>query len=130
MDKELTEMMLDYFVLLLWINIGLLFLLLNTKNRLLLCCDLLDITSECSSLEELRQCYFKVTSENQSYIFYCIRFMVNALFFFGFFTFSINSSRFIERGLILGSVVGAVLFNHDNLKEFMFENDIFNNTHL
>ena len=123
MDKKLTEMMLCYLF-------GLILLLLNTKKRLLLCCDLLNVTSECSSLEELRHCYFKVTSENQSYIFYCIRFMMNALFFFGFFTFSINSSRFIERGLILGSVVGAVLFNHDNLKEFMFGNEIFNNTHL
>lgn len=84
--------------------------------------------------------YFKVESEIieslKSYFFYSIKFMLYASFFFGFFTISraiidISYDTFsINRGLILGIVVGTVLFNHDNLKEFMFENDIFNNTQI
>ena len=85
-------------------------------------------------------CHFKVESEMieslKSYCFYCIRFMLYASFFFGFCTISrtiidvFYDTFSINRGLILGTVVGAVLFNHDNLKEFMFGYDIFNNTHL
>jgi hypothetical protein len=84
--------------------------------------------------------HFKVESEMieslKSYCFYSIRFMLYASFFFGFLVISrqiidvFYDTFSINRGLILGSVVGAVLFNHDNLKEFMFENEIFNNTLL